>query len=756
MRREDAGPEFGALLATRRWLVAVALGVAWGLTSVFGIVTWGQTSALEHIVLVLSGILVLAGLILGRRSRFLWFSAIGMVLVVLLAAAAPEGSPAWIPLGTMSGYAAYMVVMLCSRRIGLVAAFVGSAVLALVWSTDPSSAIPGGLAVWGGWVQVVQQLSGSLAIWWAWNTLAREARSADSALVDLQERTAAAIAVQERARLWRAAATRVHESVLNSIRYALHEADTDRVRLGQEITRERANWALEDSVPGSSLPAVVEAVRADEVVGGFVTVQGALPAVRLDADVFRAARAAMIEAARNAVRHGGATTVVVEARQSGPEVVEFHVSDNGTGLSEMSRPGIGTTTVLDSSLGEVGGSWSLSGADGGGSCVTIRIPCVGQREPEPSAPRAFPPFDKGRLLVTAPLAGTAAVGALYFTGLLELGGLGPALALIVGVIGAWAALATVVRRRRLDTRLSLLLVLAPAIVPWLLLGQTFACGDAATASRAVNIAGFSMMVIVAWGGRVTALVGLPVWGVGSIVLASAMTSDCRGFSLVSLLNSVIALPIILTVTSAGARAYQRAQDRTQLARQRDIVESSRATAALDVNTALQDSVQEALGILRDIADGAPLDEGRRRDLERVDGRIRAGIQVDPQSDGAMAVLAKSLVDDVASLGISVNVRSLVASADQRALPLTVQHTLYRLLATPGSAPAVIQAFTDGEEDHLSVVVERAALTAADLRPGATLAMDGVTIEVDDEPMAGEASPDIAVLISRPIDVSLRG
>jgi signal transduction histidine kinase len=736
--------------------VAVALGVAWGLTSVFGIVAWRQTSDLEHAVLVLSGTLVLAGLVLGGRSRYLWLSAIGMALVVLSAAAAPDGSPAWIPLGTMSGYAAYMVVMLCSRRIGLVAAFAGAAVLALVWSTDPSNAIPGGLAVWGGWVQVAQQLAGSLAIWWAWNTLAREARSADSMLLDLQQRTAAAVAVQERARLWRAAATRVHESVLNSIRYALHEGDIDRARLGQEIARDRVDWGVEDSPPVTSLPALIGELSADEMVGGFIVTRGAQPQVRLDPEVFRAARAALVEVARNSVRHGGATAVMVELSQPDPGMIEVAVTDNGTGLSGASRPGIGTTTVLDSALAEVGGSWSLTSADGGsGSCVTIRIPSLDPAGQGPAAARAFPPFDKGRLLVTAPLASTAAVASLYYTGLFQLGGLRPLLAVLLGVFGALAALATVVRRRRLSLRPSLLLVLAPAVVPWLLLGQSFTCGDAAAASRAVNIAGFSMLVIVAWGGRVTGLVGLPIWGVGSVLLASSMTSDCRGFSVVALLNTVIALPIVLSVTAAGARAYQRAQDRTQLARQLEIVESSRAAAAVDVNTALRDSVEAALTILGDLAQGAPLDDARREDLERVDGRIRAGIQVDPQSDGAMAVLAKSLVDDIASLGITVNVRSLVASADQRPLPTAVQHTLYRLLATPGTAPPVIQAFTDGEEDHLSVVVERDALAAADLRLGATVSMDGVSIEVDDEPLDGEATPDIAILISRPIDVGPR-
>ena len=38
------------------------------------------------------------------------------------------------------------------------------------------------------------------------------------------------------------------------------------------------------------------------------------------------------------------------------------------------------------------------------------------------------------------------------------------------------------------------------------------------------------------------------------------------------------------------------------------------------------------------------------------------------------------------------------------------------------------------------MVERAALIAADLGHGTTVEMDGVTIEVDDEPLAGEVEP----------------
>jgi hypothetical protein len=59
----------------------------------------------------------------------------------------------------------------------------------------------------------------------------------------------------------------------------------------------------------------------------------------------------------------------------------------------------------------------------------------------------------------------------------------------------------------------------------------------------------------------------------------------------------------------------------------------------------------------------------RSRLERLDAHIRARIQVDPQSDDALAVLAR--------------------------LPV----------------------FTDGEEDHVSIVTRRSALQAANLPPG---------------------------------------
>ena len=751
MRRTEVGPEFGALLATRRWLVSVGVAAAWGIACVFGVMTWRQTSPLEHAVLLVSGLLVLAGLVLGGRSRYLWLSTGGLVLLGLSAALAPEGSPPWIPLVTISGYAAYVAVTQCSRRVGLVVAFVGAAALALVWSTQPSSAIPGSLVVWGGWVTVSQQLVGSLAMWWAWNTLVAEAESADLAMLVLQARTAAAIAVQERARLWRDMVTRVHESVLNSIHVVLHEGNTDPVRLSQEIAREREGWREAGQSVGNSLAALFDELRADVVVGGLVVVPVTAPPLGLDADVFVATRAALIEVSRNAVRHGGATAIVVGYRQPAPGVIAIDIADNGIGMPRTTQGGIGTTTVIDASLREVGGSWSIANNDKGSSTVSISVPCAAPEDPTTDRPQAYPPFDKGRLLVTAPLAGVSAVGALYYVGLLSIGGLRPLLAFVVGVIGSLAVPVVVARRRRLSTLLSLVAVLALASVPWLLIGQSSACGDATAVNRAVSIAGFSMVVFMAWAKPVAGFVGLPIWGLGTALLATGIGSDCRGFSLVGLLNVVIAIPIILAVTTAGARAYQRAEDRSQQARQREIAESSRAAAAVEVNAALEDLVYEALGILSDVAEGSPLDAARRQELERLDGRIRAWIQVDPQSDGGMAVLAKSLVDDVTSLGLTVTVRSLASSGDQRPVPLSVQQVLYQLLATPGSAPATIHVFTDGEEDHLSMFVERKALAAAELRLGSTVEMEGVTIEVGGAPVAGDALPDIAVLVSRPID-----
>ncbi|MCX6433265.1 MAG: hypothetical protein NTX29_10910 [Actinobacteria bacterium] len=738
-------PEMGALLATRRWLVLVAMGAAWLLTAAFGAATWSSTSALEHAVLLVSGLLVVAGILLSGRSWALWLAVGGVGLLIVAPALSPAASPAWIPLGTMAGYLTYVAVTLFSRAWGLVVAVAGATLLALVWQGRPANVIPGGLAAVGGWVQVALVLSGALAMWLAWNALVSEAQVADARLRKLDRQTADAIAVQERARLWRETGSRLHELVLNSVRYVMLARDVDRDRLAGELALEVAGREHLDVDSRVSVAGAIEAALHGDSAGQAVRVVGPVPDIELSNEVFDAVRAAVLELIRNCLRHGQASEVHIEVSGS-HEAVEIQVADNGLGVSPDSRAGVGTAKVLVAALADVGGTWQFDTVPGEhGYRSTIRVPARGASTYLSVTDQ---PFDKGRLLVTAPLAGLVAVGAAYFAGLVELPGIGRDLAIVAGIAGCVAAVWTVVRRRRLAPAVSVPLALVPALVPWLLLGGSVACIESGSVSRSINIAGFSIMILVAWGGWWTAAVALPVWALGGIVLAAQLPAGCRGFLLIALVNSVLALPVILAITSAGARAYRVAQDQSRLAIQREIAASSRASAAVDISTQLEGTVAEAIRLLGTIAAGAEADAGMRRELELVDGRIRAGIQVDPLSDGAFAVLAKSLVDDASRIGRSVNVRSITASADRRELPLPVQRTVYRLLAASGDVVPVIQAFSDGKEDHLSLVVTRSGLRDAGLLPGETRVVDDVSIEVDDDLASGDADHDYAVLVSR--------
>ena len=743
------GPEVGALQDTRRWLIVVASGIV----TVFGVIAalsvWSTLSSLERALALIGIAVVVVGIVLSRRVTGLWLVVAGLATTAV-ASLAPQGSPPWLPLTVLASYAVFFSVLLLPIRVAAFVPVVGAVAVAAVWSTRPGNVIAGPLGVLGGWVAVLQIVISGLATWWAWRLLSAEATVADDALAVLESQTAQSLAVQERARIWRATATRVHESLLNTIRYVLSTPTPDRTRLSLEVQLD-VDAADGGQAPVPTVGRLLEAIRADALVDRVDIVRPETDAA-LEPAVFERIRAAAVELVRNADRHAGASRITVRASALADGRLTLSVADDGVGFPDDARPGVGLQRVLDESLQDIGATVSLARAENRGTVATITGPRVRTGTDRRSRPRAYPPFDKGRLLVTAPMGGICVAGVIYFLLLASGRRPGEIVAAIAGLAAIAVAVTVVVRRRRLATWPTLLIVLVPALVPWLLLVDDATCQQAAVIAPVVNISGFCIMILAAWSRWIPGTVGLAVWAVSSIQLLVRLPPTCRSSTALAVGNSLIALPLILAVASAGARAYQRAQDRGQLARQREIMERSRALAAIDINTQLEEAVHEAVGILEEVVAGAPLDDQRRQRLERVDGRIRAGIQVDPQSTGAVAALAKSTVDEVSSLGVILNVRSLASSSDPRPLPLMAQHLLYRLLATPSTPPAVIQAFTDGQEDHLSVVVGHAAIRDAGLHPGDTVHLDDVVVEVDDESGADDASQEYAVLVSRPIRV----
>lgn len=746
MSTSTRGPEYGALASTRRTLVSVASGIVCAFALLSLLRAWPDVTTAERAVGVAGCLIVAVGIALSRRVLGLWLVLLGLATVVA-AAIVPSGSEPWIPVTVLMAYVVYFSVFLTSRSVGLIIALSGAVVLAVLWASRPPNVIPGPLGVLAGWGAVAALLISGLAAWLAWNLLVAEARAADARLADLQAQTAASLAIQERARAWRSAATRVHESVLNTIRYVLTAPEPDRARLTHEASSAvDIEGTVPDGVPtvGSLVTAVQAAAAVDDLA-----VDVTVPDVALEPAVWEAVRGAVVELVRNAARHSRGTRIQLTAGTAVAGNLKITVADDGVGMPAGSRPGVGTQHVLAAALEEVGARLLVRTGPRGGTVATVIIPRVRPASERRTQARAYPPFDKGRLLVTAPVAGICLAGIAYFVMIAFHTAPGSLAAAVSGLLGITFAVTIVLKRSRVSAWIAVVLVVIPGLVPWFLLEGAATCQQAAILAPVINVAGYCIMVVTAWSRWWPGLVGLALWGSGSILAVTQLPPTCRQSTLLAVGNSLVALPIILAVASAGARAYQRAQDRTQLTRSREIMERSRALAAVDINESLQGAVDEALVIVRAVADGAPFDDEMRRDLERIDGRIRAGIQVDPQSSGAMSVLAKSTIDEVSALGVTVNVRALVSSTDQRALPLLVQHLVYRLLAAPGPT-ATVQAFSDGEEDHLSLAVGRHALTEAGVRPGDTLHFDDVVVEVDDEGPPVDDGAECTILVSRPI------
>jgi signal transduction histidine kinase len=108
-----------------------------------------------------------------------------------------------------------------------------------------------------------------------------------------------------------------------------------------------------------------------------VTAPGPLP--ELPAAIEVAAYRIAVEAMTNSARHSGATICRVRVSESAgaapgePRALEVEVTDDGRGLPEHVRPGIGLVSMRERAA-EVGGACIVSGLPGGGTRVLARLP----------------------------------------------------------------------------------------------------------------------------------------------------------------------------------------------------------------------------------------------------------------------------------------------------------------------------------------------------------------------------------------------
>lgn len=615
----ETRPEWNALLQTRRWVFVLGVGITYVITLLVATLVWKQLVTGERVLIVLSIPFFVAGVLLSRRSIGLWLFVPVPLVILACAVIYPSNGPRWIAAVLLVSYAAYLWAILTPRWIGLLSLLLGPLLLFVVWRQRPANVIAGGLALADGSLALIQVVIATGMIWWAWNSLRSEATRTDAELAVLDARTAESMLVTERAAMWRLAGARLHETVLNSIRYLLAAGTVDRAVLGD--------------LAHATLPTPEDA-RSRDVVR--------VPVQQVRADV-----------------------------------------------SE--------------------------------------------------------PFNKGRLLVTAALAGNAFGGIAFLIYLLADQGAKAIPAVILGILGSTLCLLIVIRRTRIRAAWAIPIIVVPAILPWLFLSQDLGCRQALILSPVLNIAGFCVMVIAAWATRTAGVIGLVTWGTGGVLIATRMPSDCRQFMTVALLNVLVALPLIVAVTYAGTAAYERSRRRGMEIRQQEIRERSRALAAIDINAELYDVVQEAVGLIGAISEGAAVDERMRQRLRLVDGQIRADMQVDPQGSGAFAVLAKSIVDSLVERGVIATVKGITSSSDQRPIDAQALALIYRLVDATTSRISV-QVITNGCEDYLSIILDSQVLSDCGIKPATTSEWGDCVMDADlNDAQAGRAQTATVVL-----------
>lgn len=743
MTARAPGYETRALLTTRRTMVVTGCIALMLALVVIGAYVWPSISPAERALLVLSILVSSVGCLLSRDARGLGIAVAGLALMLLPVAASPSRT-AWLPLVSLVAYPAYFTALLAPVRAAPWVAVGAGAVLAALWASQPTNVVAGALELYGGWVSVAQVVLGTLGIGLAWRWLSRQAASADERAARVAGRRRLAESARERARAWRAAVLRVHESVLNTIRYvlAVDSVDTDRLRQELDVDLSPPDTA----VPGELRAAedLVAAMRDDEILVRRVRVVGVVPAVGIAASSWEVLRAALVELGRNAVLHGGASAVEVAIAMPAPGTLVIHVSDDGAGYEQGAWPGVGMGTVLSAVSTDLRGTWETGVGPRGGAAVRITVPL--SAEDAATAPGAF---DQGRLLVTAPLAAQSLVGFLFVWALVRIGERQD----YYGAVAATAAMATtigvVLRRRQLGRSLAALLMIAPALAPWLLVTSQWRCVAAPTVAPILNLTGFCLLAVVAWSRLWPGVLGIALWGVGSFLLILEFPASCRDAVSLALLNSLLAIPVLLLSIYVALRAYQRAEVRRSLERRAAEAEATRASVAADLDASLHGAVTEAVELLTEVADRGGPGEADRHRLRLLDGRIRAALQVDPRAAGALPDVVRAVVEEAARRGSPVVVRALASSGDRRPLPPSLENLLVELVDVGEGDPATVQAFTDGEEDHLSFVVAPDRLDACGLRPGEQLRLGDVVVEVEDLTEPADAETRLSVLVSRP-------
>jgi anti-sigma regulatory factor (Ser/Thr protein kinase) len=704
---------------TRRWLLLLLISQAWLFAALVGAFNWSSLSSADRLALVMSAFAIVAGWLLSRRTIGLVFVACGP-LTLVGAAIANGGAPSavtWIAVATSVGHVTYALVLLTRPAVGIASIVAGTTVLIAVWSMRPGNVVAGGLVIAEGRVQFASLAASALALWIAWHWLVNQARDEDASTASLALRLEAEQEMQEQSRVWRAATVAVHERLLSTLRYLLQEREPDRVGL-----RELLGSDADESISGEDASAQLRRATAARIASGVIRLDPSVIDVPLSTEAREATRAAVIECALNAVLHGGATEVLVSAVTE-RDHVEVRVCDNGTGIPAEAQAGFGWTSVLDTGLGAVGGTWLVE-RDAERSTIVMTLPNTSALT---TLTITDDGFTQGRLLLSAPLLAVGAVGVTFnvlaltgqFLGLL-------ALALYIAGIASGAFL--IRRGGHLPVLASTAILGMLAIIPAI---TALKVPDASSALAVVGglvTAGYAIIAIALWCRPWQFIGALAIWAGGMVLLASVTTPDSRQPLFIGLVNCLVIVPIVVVVTSIATRRFRRMQLLQQMQRDAMRSETLRAHAESVIDTQLSACVVQAEAVIGRIADGAQIDADCRRELACLEGLIRATIQIDPLSSGEFARTAARLCNAAFNRGIPAQVGTLISSPDPRPIASSLEYALDEAIGT--ADVITVRTVTTADEDHLALHLHGPRVHEGFLLDLAATSHEDIKIEID--------------------------
>lgn len=727
--------ESDALYATRRALMQALVAVPISLQVIIGGLQFDSLTTPDRIAVIIAVLLAGIGLAASDSEFGLWVMSFAFVPLILLPAMQPSQGPVWLATTTHLAYTAMLLILLLPRVWGALLPPLSAGYLAWVWSLEPQNMLPGGLGVAGGWIQITQTCGISATMWLFWHPLRRAAEASDRRSDARREATQRAELVRQRSILWRQTAVHLHESLLNSIRYVMRASQIDGARLRSQLSTE-PEVPEPEALPEASLRQVIDALMIDAEIWGIKATVDQVPAVRFSVPVYEALRAAVTELVRNAVVHGEATAF--EGRfLSAEDRLTVSVRSNQRAMPPESRStGLGTSLVLDTVLPAAGGSWRRH-TDGFGFDVEVPIESVRRNQP-------FRPFDSGRLLISAPLAGITVVGTGYYWLLLAENRY-QVLAGLLGIAGVVFLARRIVRQQRQDALSGLLTMLLPAMVPWLVQQDADFCADIALITPALQIAGFTVVAVSLWAPRWTGVVGFWVWGIGALAMLPQADGACAVTLRLPVTTVMFVMPILVFATYRSVRAYDRSRATADRVRDEEMRARAKAAVANEIDSSLRKELTQARSALFELADGAEFTPDRRRQLALLDARIRTALQVRPDEAGILVRTAAFMVEQATSNGIVVRVRSLSDSHDMRPVPLPLYQLLLQAVLGSGDVEPAVQVFTDGVQEFLTLQGSVAGFVAAGLEPGSSQVFDPFTVQVDE---VDEGSDEITLVVSR--------